>query len=113
MVYDFSPVVRQVVALLVERDYDGLERLTNANRLTADEIAEAVEEYGAALLTPPSTSFHQLDVVEVENASPKEWSVRMPLWAEGEGESDLSLELTLKKAEEGGYKVQIDNLHVL
>ena len=99
--------------MLVDRDYVGLERLTNATRLTAEEIAKGVQDYGATLVMPPPDAFNNLDVIEVENAHPSEWSVRMHLWAAGEGKSDLSLELTLKKAEEGDYNVEVDDIHLL
>jgi hypothetical protein len=113
MATDFSSVVRIVVTMLVDRDYAALERLTNSMQLTAGEIAQAVQDYGAALVMPPPTVFNELDVVEVENAKPRTWSVRHDLWAEGEGKSDLSLELTLRESANEGYVVEIDGIHVL
>lgn len=99
--------------MLVDRDYEGLERLTNSMRLTAEEIAQAVEDYGATLVMPPPTVFNELDVVEVENVKPRTWSVRHDLWAAGEGKSDLSLELTVRESEDDGYVVELDGIHVL
>ncbi len=113
MATDFSSVVRIVVNMLVERDYGGLQRLTNSTRLTAEEIAQAVKDYGATLVMPPPTVFNELDVVEVENAKPRAWPVRHDLWAAGEGKSDLSLELTLRESANHGYVVEIDGIYVL
>lgn len=113
MIPDFSSVLRQVVAMLVERDYVGLETLTNSKRLTAHQIEQAVTVYGAKLRMPPPTVFNDLDVVEVGNAKPRTWSVRHDLWAAGEGRSDLSLELTLTESEDSGFEVEIDGIHVL
>ena len=37
-----------------------------------------------------------MDIVEVMNASVPQFSIRMPLWTEEEGRSDLTMELTIK-----------------
>src|SRR5215211_4599568 len=89
--------VHQIVAMLMQADYDELERLTNSRRLTAAEIAEGVREYGGALVMPPEDAFDNLDVIEVEGANPREWSVNVNLWTAEEGQSDLTLELTLRE----------------
>ena len=104
--------VRHVVAMLVEGDFDGLERLSRGRRLSAAEMAGAVADYGEALVMPPNSAFEDIDVIEVEGAGPREWDARMALWT-AEGEADLTLELTLRDDGEGLYDVQIDNLHVL
>ena len=53
--------LKRVVTLLVQRDYSGLERLTNGVRLTATEIEEGVVEYGRTLVFPPSHAFRVLE----------------------------------------------------
>ena len=90
-----------------------LERVSHSVRLTASEMELAVKEYGSVIVMPPSKSFDDLDIIEIEGASPKSWSVRFDLWTEKEGLSDLSLELTLISSEEDLLKVEIDNIHVL
>ena len=102
--------VRGVVELLVSGNYDQLERATNGQRLSADEIRNALNDYGRKLVMPPIEAFEHLDVIEVEGKSPRQWSVRMDLWTEEE--SDLSIELTVIQP---GTRmvVVIDDLHVL
>ena len=98
--------------MLAEGDYEGLERLTNGSRLTAAEMAEGVREYGGNLILPPDGAFENLDVVGVEGARPREWSVNVDLWTAEEGRSDLTLELTLRENGKNIYDVEIDGIHV-
>ena len=105
--------VRQVVSMLVQDDYETLERLTNGVRLTAAEMAEGVHEYGGSLILPPDDAFDNLDVVEVEGAQPRQWSVNVDLWTAEAGRSDLTLELTLRESGKEISDVEIENIHVL
>jgi len=105
--------VRQVVSMLVQGDYETLERLTNGVRLTAAEMAEGVREYGGSLILPPDDAFENLDVVEVDGVEPRAWSVNVYLWTAEEGRSDLTLELTLRESGKEIFDVEIDNIHVL
>jgi hypothetical protein len=61
---------------------------------------------------PPGESFKQMDIIEVKDAVPAQWSVRFHLWTYEEGRSDLSLELTLIEQGEG-YIIELDGIHVL
>src|SRR5687768_12271584 len=108
-----SSTVRTVVSMLVARDYLGLEKLTSGKRLTGGEIAQAVKDYGATLAIPPADAFENIDVVEIEDSRPRQWSVRFDLWANEEGQSDLSLELTLTESQTSQHEVEINGIHVL
>lgn len=105
--------VRQIVTMLVQGNYTGLENLTNSKRLSAMEIAESVRQYGRTLALPPDNAFDNLDIIEIEGARPRRWDVRIDLWSLEEGRSDLTLELTLEDSNEPMCKVEIDNIHVL
>ena len=98
--------------LLVVGDYEGLARLTKGQRLTADELRQAVVDYGRRLVLPQN-AWSARSVVDVEEAVPKAWSIYMDLWTAEEGRSDLTLELTLRDSEHDTYNVEVDNLHVL
>ena len=78
--------------MLVQGDFEALERLTNGTRLTAAEIAQGVGEYGDNLIFPPNDVFENLDVVELEGTHPREWSVNVDLWTAKQGRSDLTLD---------------------
>jgi hypothetical protein len=110
---EIPSVVRRIVTMLVDGDYNGLQSLTRGRRLNADEIAEAVRVYGAKLTMPPEHAFNELDIIEVENAEPRRWSVRLDLWTADEGKSDLTLELTLADIGGDQFSVEIADIHVL
>ena len=104
--------VRQVLALLVAGQYAELETQSNSIRLNAQEMAKAINDYGRELALPPNDAFQLMDIVEVRNAKPRQWSIAMPLWTREEGRSDLSIGLTLF-AEETGFRIELDDIHVL
>lgn len=104
--------VAQVVKLLVEEKFSELEFLTNGVRLSAEEIKSAILSYKRKLVQPPEDAFDCMDLVEVQNSRPQQFSVRMPLWTVEEGRSDLSVELTLI-AQTGDWKIELDDIHVL
>jgi hypothetical protein len=104
--------VRSVVELLAAGKYDDLEKLTDGRRLTSAEMALAVREYGRCLIAPPDDAYEELDVVQVQNRVPAEWSVWMPLWSKEEGRSDLTLQLTVREVD-GDLLVELDDIHVL
>ncbi len=112
MNYPFGQTVKSVVHLLVAANYEQLEELTSGTRLTAADMARVIREYGRVLIAPPEHAYEDLDVVQVRNASPARWSVRMSLWTVEEGRSDLSLELTIIECPTG-YAVELDDIHVL
>jgi hypothetical protein len=101
-----------VVAQLVTGDYQGLVRRTGGVRLSAEQMRDAVAQYGRRLRMPPDDAFKHLNVVGITVPGPRAWSVVCHLWTEEEGQSDLSLELTLIEGDRG-LAVEIDDIHVL
>ncbi len=72
-------VAKHVMKLLVERRYDELEEVTGGTRLSADAIADAVDDIGAPLVMPPPSSWSTLHVMAVRNW-PGAFSLHMDLW---------------------------------
>jgi hypothetical protein len=105
--------VHRVYDLLVEGHYTELERLTRGVRLSAAEIEMAVSSYPFTLKPWPIQQPIPIDVIEVENAERRSWSIRAPAFTLEEGRSDLSLELTLMDAGSHRFAVQFDDIHVL
>ena len=105
--------VHQVVGMLVAGDYAGLEAVSRGRRLTAEQLRQAVEEYGRELRMQPESVFDNLDVIEIKDATRRAWSLLVDLWTVEEGRSDLTLDVVL--TETGGelYDIQIWDLHVL
>lgn len=104
--------VRQVIDLLVRGQYEELQSLTAGIRLSATEMRNAVLSYGRQLVPPPQEAFDLMDVVMVRDSRPPKWSITMPLWTCEEGRSDLSIELTVIQRE-GGFEIELDDIHVL
>ena len=111
--WPFEPFVRSLVAHLVRGEYGRLEELSGGIRLSAAELARAVRAYPARLTLPPPGQDPPLGVVQVAGALPRAWAVDVPLWSAGEGRSDLTLQLSVREDGAGGYRVEIDDLHVL
>jgi hypothetical protein len=104
--------VSQIVSLLVAGKYADLEQQTLGVRLTANEIAIAIVDYGRTLVLPPQDGFTLMNIVEVKNAQPKRWSIAMPLWTKEEGRSDLTVDMTIIERE-NGFSIELDDIHVL
>jgi hypothetical protein len=109
----FEPEVRDILAQLAAGDYFALEQRCGGIRLSAEDLATAVTAYGRHLVSPPKDLDLELDVAAIRNADPPAWSVAVPLHTREEGRSDLTLELTIVAAPPSGFRVELDDLHVL
>jgi len=92
-------------------DFDAAERMTHGVRLSSSEIQQTIQEYGGTLVTPGEGVLLEADVIEIGESNPRAWSVVFALWTKEEGESDLSLELTVTE-ELPNPKLELDGLHV-
>jgi hypothetical protein len=104
-------IVGGIVEQLVLGDYDRVIGLSKKTRVTSEQLARVIREYGRKLTMPPGHDYQDLDAVRVTGASVPTWSVRVPLWTEEEGRSDLTLELTISLAPRPS--IELDDLHVL
>lgn len=105
-------VVGNIVALLVDEDYDGVIGACSASRLSAKDLRSVIEQHGRNLVPPPENAYADLDTVRVEQTTEPTWSVRAPLWTAEEGQSDLTLELTMALSADG-VRTEIEDMHVL
>lgn len=105
--------IKIVVDLLVRGEYGTLESMTRGVRLSAPEMERAVTEYGRTLVRPPESGWALMDVYSLDGCKFPAWSVDVPLWTEEEGESDLTLQLTLIEFSQGLFRVEIRDIHVL
>lgn len=105
--------VENIYHLLARGHYDALARLTEGVRLGAADIERAVREYQFTIAAWPRTDVLPIDVVEINDASPRAWSVQATAYTLEEGRSDLTLEMTLTENAAGQFRVELDNLHVL
>ncbi len=109
---EIEQAITPLISLLVARDYGGAVAACRRSRLSPEDIALAIRDYGHALSTPPPESYASFDAVPLAHALSPTWSVVVPLWTVVEGRSDLSLELTLGVSD-GRWWVDLDDLRVL
>ncbi len=65
------------------------------------------------LILPPGDPHHWAGGVERNNPSPGVTPVRVDMWTEQEGPSDLSVEAVLVHGDQGELTTRFDNLHVM
>jgi len=106
-------LVAGLVALLSAGDVDEVLRRAPNSRVSAQQLREAICQYGKTLVPLPPESHELIDYVVVAGTIPPKWSVAVPLFTQEEGRSDLSLELVLSARASGGHCVEIDDIHVL
>ena len=104
--------VQVLISLLIAEKYAEVEALTGGVRLPAEQIRDAIEQYGRTLRQPPSEAYERMDVVEVQGSAYPQWSITIPLWTKEEGSSDLSLSITIV-AKPTGFATELDDIHVL
>jgi hypothetical protein len=109
-----SPMVQALKALvheLVAGNFATLAADRRAGRLTAEELANAVANYGRTLIDLPDAAFETADVIPLAGQATA-WAVDLDLWSVEEGQSDLTLSVTLQLTPDG-VLTSIDDLHVL
>jgi hypothetical protein len=101
-----------MVVIIAQGNYEMLIQRCAKSRLTSEDVQSAIREYGRKIIEPPVNAYQSLDVVPIRNAAVPTWSVRVPLWTEEEGRSDLTLEMTISLAHDHPV-IELDDLHVL
>ena len=96
---------------LARGDYESVIKRCAKSRLTCDDLRTVICQYGRKLLSPPAGVYNKLDLVKVKGAALPTSSVRVPLWTQEEGRSDLTLELTIA-VRDGVALVELDDLRV-
>ena len=101
-----------IANLIADGQYASAIQACSGSRLTPEDIAGVIHDYGGTFVRLPPDFGDFLDVVAIEGRSPRAWSVRTPLWTLEEGRSDLTLELTV--AVKGNEScVELDDLKVM
>ena len=103
--------VHQIVDQLVHDDYESVVQRCAASRLTSTQLLEVVDSYKHKLAIPQPDAQHILTPVRVVDIRMSKWSVQVPLWTEHNGQSDLTLELTISVLS-GAACVTLEDLHV-
>lgn len=103
--------ISDLVRTIARGEFDQLVRDGRAGRLTSEELARAVSDYGRTIAEAlPREAFELAETYSQPGSSTV--AVDLPLWTVEEGRSDLTLSLTLRNRD-GSVDVEIDDLHVL
>ena len=106
------PALRDLVRCLIERDFAALEADGRIGRLTVEELAKAIDDYGRSLAAIPDHGWDLADSYEIEGR-PNSWAIDLPLWTQEEGRSDLTLSISAERRDDGSVVLEVDDLHVL
>lgn len=101
------------MTLLADRRYAELAALCGGGRMNAHDLEVAVGSYGRTVVPLPTQALSLVDYVQINGAHPPAWPVQAPVFTVEEGRSDLTLELILVEQSDGGFRVELDDLHVL
>lgn len=106
--------VEELVELLVNEEYEKLERMNKIGVLKSDELKSAILQYGERLTFPPDESFDEMDIFKLDNAQKdyEEYSVDFELWT-NDYKSDLTLSCEVTVNEKNEVNVTIYSIHVL
>jgi hypothetical protein len=105
--------VRVIVDLLVRGQYVTVEKVTRGRRLTADQIAAAIAEYGRTLTAPADDWWSTVEITPIHVGEHAAFHVAAPLWTCEEGRSDLTLELQLTESSAQIFESEVLNIHVM
>lgn len=108
---ELIPALRDVVHELVVGNFAKLEADGRAGRLTAKDLQQVLSDYGRTLIDLPDEELNVGDAFRLENEE-NAWGVDLDLWTAEEGRSDLTLRMTVRKADKG-VLIEIDDLHML
>lgn len=104
----------QLMQLLLDGKYEDVEKLSNGVRYPAIELKQVIESHYEVLAMPPKEEFSELSIIKIETSSNCDVCVLVVDFLNERNErSDMSLECTFKKINDGNLVVQIDNLHVM
>jgi hypothetical protein len=109
----FISVIRTIVDCLAVEDYEGALETAPTTRMSAQNLADSIKDYGARIVPIPEHGLRQLEMTRVETAEISTWHVSVPIWTVEEGRSDLTLELWVKHLGHGLYGAEMLDLHVL
>lgn len=106
--------IKELVELLVNEEYEKLEKMNRIGVLKANELEEAILQYGERLTLPTDESFDEMDIFKLDNPQKycEEYSIDFELWT-NDCKSDLTLSCEATVNEKNEVNVTIYSVHVL
>jgi hypothetical protein len=103
--------IQSLIHDLVVGDFEAIVASKRGGDHTPEELRRGVEEYGRTLVDPPDDVWNLVYVYPITGRDGV-YAVEVPLWTVEEGESDLTLSLTLGVLPDG-VNLAVDGIHVL
>jgi len=101
-----------MLGFMAAMDWAGVVAMCGSSRVTADELARVIREYGCTPCLPPDNYAEFVTVDQYLDGSEAGFFIVAPLWTVEEGRSDLSVEVTA--CWRGGqFALHLHDLHVL
>jgi hypothetical protein len=106
--------VKEIVELLVNQEYIKLQNTDKIGVLTANEVEQAILDYGEKLTIPPDDAFNEMDIFKLDNPQKfvEEYSIDFELWT-NKSRSDLTLSCDATVDEQGNVNVTLYSIRVL
>ena len=102
-------VLTEVSELVVNRQFDELERRSTSKRVHASDIERTIGEFNVTPIMPPNWEAVQGGPVPGTQA----WAIDMPLWTVEEGRSDLEVQLWITLNGDGTFSYEIIDFRML
>lgn len=112
--YLIKQEVKKLVQLLVDGEYEKLEKMNKIGVLKANELEKGILQHGGVLTLPPDEAFDEMDIFKLDNPRKycEEYFIDIELWINGcKSDLTLSCEGTVNKKNE--VNVIIYSVHVL
>jgi hypothetical protein len=112
--------VKEVVELLVNKDYESLAKRGYISVLGIPDIKRVIFEYSefwaheGVLTVPPPDDFNNIGIIEISRPQRafKEFHVDYDLWIDGK-RSDLTLQCDAEVDRSGQVSIRLNDLHVM
>lgn len=111
---EIQEIVEKLMLLLVNKQFDEVEKFASHLSTSISDFKRAMEEYesyGIHFIPPPPEAYKKMIVGKIVVSELPSWFAIVQFWSEEEGESDLSLDATVIKTPEG-WKIELDDILV-
>lgn len=108
-----SNLLIEIMRLLLDGKYKQVEQLTNGQRYPAIELKNAMESHYEVLAMPPQDEISRMSIIKINDSNEESFATVVDFWTDKNEPSDLSLECTFIRDEDGALFARIDNLHVM
>ena len=112
MKFIIQNLIKNLVTLMVNADYDKILIRKENGRLSKEEIETALTNYPGIITMPPDFAYSSIDIYEIYDEKTQARNIEFDLWYDNKV-SDLTLEAAVHKKDTDEYCISIDDIRVL